>query len=99
MARLLLIHTGGTIGMAAGPRGFAPQARLVEDLARSILARDLPDSSLTIHSFDPLIDSANVTPSFWNRLLDLVRDSAVTHDGIVITHGTDTLAYSAAALH
>ena len=99
MARLFLIHTGGTIGMAAGPRGFAPQESLLEELAESILRRDLPDSSLTIHTIDPLIDSANVTPDTWNLLLDLVRGRSADHDGFVVTHGTDTLAYSAAALH
>ena len=99
MARLLLIHTGGTIGMVEGPRGFTPQRSLLEELARKIVDRDLPDCSLTIHAFDPLIDSANIKPDSWNLLLDLIRERIAAHDGFVITHGTDTLAYSAAALH
>lgn len=99
MTRLLLIHTGGTIGMVASPRGFAPEQSLVEDLAHAILSRDLPDCSLSIHSVEPLIDSANVTPDFWNLLLALIRENVPNYDGFIVTHGTDTLAFSAAALH
>ena len=99
MARILLIHTGGTIGMVAGPHGFEPKKGLVEAHARSIARQDLRDIQLSLHLLDPLIDSANITPDHWNLMLDIVRQDPRRHDGYVITHGTDTLAFSAAALH
>jgi L-asparaginase len=83
---LRLIHTGGTIGMVASAAGLVPAPGLVEaavgDRAR-------------VTAFDPLLDSAAVGPAEWNRMLDLIE----AEDGpCLITHGTDTMTYSAAAL-
>lgn len=91
--KLLLIHTGGTIGMAETPDGLAPRKGLVED---AITAR-LPDGAeLVADVFDPLLDSADVGPSHWNRMLETIR----RHPGtpVIITHGTDTMAFTGAAL-
>ena len=98
MTRLLLIHTGGTISMVPGPKGFEPRAGVAEQLARTIVEEDLPEVALEIHAFDPLIDSASIGPGHWNRLVALIEESQPAHDGVVITHGTDTLAYTSAAL-
>lgn len=98
MAHLLLIHTGGTIGMVPGPRGFEPKAGVAEQLARTIVQEHLPEAALDIEAFEPLIDSADIGPAHWNRLIDLAEGGLRDHDAVVITHGTDTLAYSAAAL-
>lgn len=91
--RLLLIHTGGTIGMAQGPGGLAPQEGLVE----TAVAERLPaGASLVTEIFLPLLDSADVGPTHWNAMLDAVR----AHEDmpVIITHGTDTMAYTGAAL-
>jgi len=91
--KLLLIHTGGTIGMAETPDGLAPRKGLVED---AVTAR-LPDGAeLVADVFDPLLDSADVGPSHWNRMLETIR----RHPGtpVIITHGTDTMAFTGAAL-
>lgn len=91
--KLLLIHTGGTIGMAETPEGLAPLKGLVEE---AIAARLRADTVLTADVFDPLLDSADVGPRHWNRMLNTIRshpDAAV-----IITHGTDTMAFSGAAL-
>lgn len=82
----LLIHTGGTIGMVPAEDGLVPRAGLVE-AAAGTRARVL--------AFDPLVDSAAVGPAEWNRLLDLIEAEA---GPVVITHGTDTMAYTGAAL-
>ncbi|MDX8465726.1 asparaginase domain-containing protein [Mesorhizobium sp. VK23B] len=82
----LLIHTGGTIGMAPAEGGLIPRAGLVE-AAAGRRARVL--------AFDPLVDSAAVGPAEWNRLLDLIETEA---GPVVITHGTDTMSYTGAAL-
>lgn len=93
MMKLLLIHTGGTIGMAETPEGLAPLKGLVEE---AIAARLPAGTILTTDVFDPLLDSADVGPRHWNRMLETIRshpDAAV-----IVTHGTDTMAFSGAAL-
>ncbi|MFN3832914.1 MAG: asparaginase domain-containing protein [Allorhizobium sp.] len=91
--KLLLIHTGGTIGMAETPEGLAPRKGLVEEA----ITKRLPQGTeLIVEVFDPLLDSADVGPAHWNRMLDTIRshpDAAV-----IITHGTDTMAFTGAAL-
>lgn len=93
MPELLLIHTGGTIGMAAGPDGLQPQDGLVE---AAITARLLQGVVLRRHVFAPLIDSADIRPQDWNAMLDVID----AHPGlpVIVTHGTDTMAFTGAAL-
>ena len=91
--KLLLIHTGGTIGMAETGEGLAPKKGLVEQA----LGERLPsDVALFSHVFDPLLDSADVGPGHWNRMLEVIR----SHEGmpVIITHGTDTMSFTGAAL-
>jgi L-asparaginase len=93
MADILVIYTGGTIGMVAGPDGLHPAAGVVE----TALARMMPDGvGATVERFDPLIDSANIHPQDWNRILD--RIEAWQGAGVIIIHGTDTMAFTAAAV-
>lgn len=91
--KLLLIHTGGTIGMAETSEGLAPRKGLVEEA----ITKRLPQGTeLIADVFDPLLDSADVGPAHWNRMLETIRshpDAAV-----IITHGTDTMAFTGAAL-
>lgn len=82
----LLLHTGGTIGMRPGPHGLTPASGVVE---AAVGAR------AQVIAFDPLIDSAEISARHWNRLLDLIEAAA---GPVVITHGTDTMAYTGAAL-
>lgn len=90
---LLLLHTGGTIGMASGPHGLTPSAGLVEQALAALLPDDVP---LVSHVFNPLLDSADVTPADWNRLLDVI--DAHPDLPVIVTHGTDTMAFSGTAL-
>lgn len=91
--KLLLIHTGGTIGMAETPDGLAPRKGLVED---AVAGRLLDGAELIADVFDPLLDSADVGPSHWNRMLETIRRHPATP--VIITHGTDTMAFTGAAL-
>ena len=94
MARqtLLLIHTGGTIGMKPGPDGLEPAAGLVESAVEAALPKDCALRSVV---FDPLLDSANVGAAHWNRMIEAI----LPHDGpVMITHGTDTMSFTGAAL-
>ena len=93
MTEILVLHTGGTIGMISGPDGLAPADGVVEAAVQNLL----PDAvQATIHAFRPLVDSAEIGPVHWNRMIRLI--AGFRGSGIVITHGTDTMAYTGAAL-
>ena len=95
---LLIVYTGGTIGMkqdpvdgALKPFYFSQNSEEVPELRKFAVRMDS-------YTFDPLIDSSDVEPSLWVRLAHLIRDRYDDYDGFVILHGTDTMAYSASAL-
>lgn len=95
---ILLIYTGGTIGMKEDP---AIQALRPFDFSQ-ILA-EVPELrkfayKIDSYTFEPLIDSSDVDPLNWVTLASLIEDRYDNYDGFVILHGTDTMAYSASAL-
>ncbi len=95
---LLIIYTGGTIGMKQDP---VDQALKPFDFSQ--IAEEVPELRkfavrIDSYTFDPLIDSSDVEPTLWVRLAHLIRDRYDDYDGFVILHGTDTMAYSASAL-
>lgn len=92
--KLLLIHTGGTIGMVQTEIGFAPSAGVLE----TALAQITTEAEITLLPLEPLIDSANATPADWNRIAEAIEAGHEVYDGFIVTHGTDTLAFTAAAL-
>lgn len=97
--KILIIHTGGTIGMVRTENGFAPKAgALIEELnqIRDLNSPDMPLWDLI--EFDPLLDSTNVRAEQWNAMADTIAENYDKYDGFVLLHGTDTLAYSASAL-
>lgn len=101
MARphVLLLHTGGTLGMKRGPHGYAPASgHLGELLARmpELGRPELPSHRLLEH--EPLLDSSDMRPADWQRLADTLVEHQEGVDGFVVLHGTDTMAYSASAL-
>ncbi|OWY38641.1 L-asparaginase 1 [Xenophilus sp. AP218F] len=95
MSRILMLYTGGTIGMEDTPEGLAPAPgllpRLLERFRRPGLAFDVAE-------FPRLIDSSAIEPADWNRIIDAVADAYGRYDGFVVIHGTDTLAYTASVL-
>lgn len=96
-----VLYTGGTIGMQASENGLAPAAGFEARMAEQLAA--LPDLTVPHWSFremSPLIDSANMTPEYWQRLREAVVEAVDIDDcdAVLILHGTDTLAYSAAAM-
>lgn len=95
---ILLIYTGGTIGMKEDP---SVQALMPFDFSQ--ILEEVPELGkfacrIDAHTFDPLIDSSDVEPSLWVALADLIEEKYDDYDGFVILHGTDTMAYSASAL-
>ena len=95
---ILLIYTGGTIGMKEDP---VLQALTPFDFSQ--ILDEVPELSkfayrIDSHTFDPLIDSSDVEPSLWIALTELIEEKYDDYDGFVILHGTDTMAYSASVL-
>ena len=91
--KILLIHTGGTIGMAKTRQGLAPREGLVEAALDSRLPQGV---SLERHIFNPLLDSSDIGPWHWNEMLGAI--DAVPDAAVIITHGTDTMSFTGAAL-
>lgn len=94
---IMVLYTGGTIGMQASANGLAPasgfEARMREQLA------NVQTPAWRFREMSPLIDSANMTPAYWQRLRVAVVEAVDEGcDAVLILHGTDTLAYSAAAM-
>ena len=97
-SKVLIIYTGGTIGMREDPVDGA-----LRPFNFDRLTRDVPELSkfalkIDTMQLDPLIDSSDVEPSLWVKLATIVRDNYHSYDGFVVLHGTDTMAYSASAL-
>ena len=97
-AAILIIYTGGTIGMKQDPEDLTLRpfdfSQILEEVPelRKFAVR------IDSYTFNPLIDSSDVEPSLWTRLASLIRERYDQYDGFVILHGTDTMAYSASAL-
>lgn len=99
MKRVLVIYTGGTIGMAATPQGYAPEKKAFHDLLDRIPElHAAPMPQWDIVDMDPLLDSSNITVVEWNAIGRLIADHYEGYDGFVVLHGTDTMAYTASAL-
>ncbi len=97
-ASVLLIYTGGTIGMKEDPID-----QTLKPFDFSSLMEEVPELrkfaiQIDSYTFDPLIDSSDIEPAMWKKLAELIRDNYDSYDGFVVLHGTDTMAYSAAAL-
>ena len=95
---VLIIYTGGTIGSAQDPvtGGLVPID--FSEIHRHVPELDQPGRVIDAHSFDPPIDSSNMGPAHWRRLVAIIAARYDEFDGFVILHGTDTLAYTASAL-
>ena len=99
--KLFVLYTGGTIGMLQTAQGLAPaggfDARMREHLHSQ---QPAPAVDWQFHELLPLLDSANMSQANWLAMRDVIVDAVANggHDAVLVLHGTDTLAYSAAAL-
>jgi L-asparaginase len=95
MKKILLIATGGTIASHLGANGLKPELSsegllsCVPEISRYCIAE-----SMQIYN----IDSTNVTPAHWLKLVETIKENYDKYDGFVVCHGTDTMAYTAAML-
>lgn len=95
MKKILMITTGGTIASVKGENGLTPtlKSKDLEDLAINT-AKNCEIDSIDLMN----IDSSNVKPKDWQNIARTIEKNYLKYDGFVITHGTDTLAYTASAL-
>lgn len=96
-AAILLIYTGGTIGMKTDPESGVLVPFDFNDIYDEFPYLKKLAVDIEVLTFTP-IDSSNVTPELWVRLVELIRDNYNRFDGFVILHGTDTMSYTASAL-
>lgn len=96
--RILLIYTGGTIGMIRNPQTQALETFNFEHLQRHVPELWQIGMDVTPLAFNPTIDSSDMQPPLWARLASMVAKHYADFDGFVILHGTDTMAYTASAL-
>lgn len=92
---ILLIATGGTIASTKTDEGLAPGITSEELLSYVPEIRNFCNVD-TKQIFN--IDSTNIQPEYWPEIVEMIQDSYVKYDGFVISHGTDTMAYTSAAL-
>lgn len=99
MSRLLIINTGGTIGMVKAEKGYVPNLeRFHENLNKMPELQDGEICLWDIFDMDPLLDSSNMMVDDWNKIGEIIDRNYALYDGFVILHGTDTMAYTASAL-
>jgi len=97
--RILLIYTGGTMGMTLQNESLTPLKGYLPQCIREMPEVHEPSMpEIDIVEYEPLIDSSNIGPEDWATLAAQVRDNYYDYDGFVIIHGTDTMAYTASAL-
>lgn len=95
---ILVIYTGGTIGMIKDEATNALVPFNFEHLYSQIPVLKRYPFQIDFHSFDPIIDSSDMTPDFWIKLAHVIEDNYENYDGFVVLHGTDTMAYTASVL-
>ena len=97
-AQILVIYTGGTIGMVQDSETGSLKAFDFRHLTSQIPEIKKFGFHIDSISFDPIIDSSNMQPDVWVRLARIIEEKYEKYDGFVILHGSDTMAYTASAL-
>ena len=97
-ASILVIYTGGTIGMFKDPSTGSLIPVDFNELNDHIPSLDLFNFQIDSYSFDPIIDSANMKPELWVKLAEVIQKNYEDYDGFVILHGSDTMSFTASAL-
>lgn len=97
-ASILLIYTGGTIGMIENP-----ETGVLESFNFQHLSDNMPELkklgyTVATYQFNPVLDSSEMGPDSWMKLVRIIADNYAKYDGFVVLHGTDTMSFTASAL-
>ncbi len=95
---VLIIYTGGTIGMIENPETGALEAFNFDQLLENVPELRRFHYRISSYQFTPPIDSSDMEPELWVKLVKIINENYDYFDGFVILHGTDTMAYTASAL-
>ncbi|MFB9055949.1 asparaginase [Mariniflexile ostreae] len=95
---ILLIYTGGTIGMVKDSKTGSLAVFDFENLLEHIPELKLLDCSIDTLSFEAPIDSSNMNPKYWVQIAEIIESNYNGFDGFVVLHGSDTMSYTASAL-
>lgn len=98
MSQILIIYTGGTIGMMTDPVTKVLVPINFEQIMDNVPELEKLNCKIKVHSFEQIIDSSNMNPVVWSELAGLIESNYDDVDGFVILHGSDTMAYTASAL-
>ena len=96
--RILLIYTGGTIGMVKDFKTGSLKAFNFKNLLDRIPELQLLDCNIDTVTFKNPIDSSNMKPEYWVQIAEIIETNYNKFDGFVVLHGSDTMSYTASAL-
>ncbi|MBR6691220.1 MAG: asparaginase, partial [Bacteroidaceae bacterium] len=97
-AHILIIYTGGTIGMIKNAETGALESFNFDHLLMQVPEIKQLNIDIDSIAFDPPIDSSDMEPEMWSRIVSTIDDTYDKYDGYVILHGTDTMSFTASAL-
>lgn len=95
---ILIIYTGGTIGMIQNPETGALESFNFDHLLKHVPELKQLNINIDSKTFDPPIDSSDMEPKLWSRIVTIIEENYDRYDGFVILHGTDTMSFTASAL-
>ncbi|GHS85227.1 L-asparaginase 1 [Bacteroidia bacterium] len=96
--KVLLIYTGGTIGMAQNPKTGSLYPFDFNQLLDTLPSLRKLNVDIGAYSFDEIIDSSDMNPHYWLNIAQVIESHYQDYDGFVVLHGTDTMSYTASAL-
>ena len=95
---ILIIYTGGTIGMIQNPETGALESFNFDHLLKHVPELKQLNINIDSKTFTPPIDSSDMEPELWSRIVTIIEENYDRYDGFVILHGTDTMSFTASAL-
>ncbi|MFC2080994.1 asparaginase [Bacteroidota bacterium] len=95
---ILIIYTGGTIGMITEPDKNSLTPFNFKEIRRHVPEIEKYGHRLEAVTIYPVVDSSNIKPESWIKIAELIRDEYDHYDGFIVLHGTDTMSFSASAL-
>jgi L-asparaginase len=95
---VLVIYTGGTIGMVKDSETGSLMPVNFERLQSNIPEINRLDIEIEIYTFEKTIDSSNIHPEHWIKMVEIIEANYSKYDGFVVLHGSDTMAFSASAV-
>lgn len=98
MSKILIIYTGGTVGMI-----YDEKTKALRPIGFNEIRNNLPELyrmgiDFYVYAFNPPIDSSDMQPEVWSELASIIEDRYDRYDGFVILHGSDTMSFTASAL-